>query len=208
MRKDKGMGQAGVYVEIDIRCPLDRVWNLTQEPVHHPRWDVRFTSITPMAQLESGGYRFRYERRLPFHTIVGTGTALGERARPDGTRTSALRFTTANRLSPLGDGRGYWRYVPTITGVTFITGYDYVPHWGRYLDALIVRRAIGWVTAWSFDRLRIWAETGIEPEHWPLWSVLQVWKPGRPRASRCRRVHRTQRPMDDAPATLNTLESP
>ena len=202
------MGQPGIYVELNIRCPVDLIWDLTQEAGNHARWDVRFTSITPTTPLASGGFSFRYERRLPWHTIIGTGTSLGERSRPDGTRTSALRFTTADHLSPLGDGRGYWRYIPTDTGVTFITGYDYVPGWGGLLDALIIRRMIGWATAWSFDRLRIWAETGVEPEEWPLWSVLQVWKPDRPRASRCRRRHGTRRPMDDAPETLDMLEAP
>lgn len=202
------MGRGAIYVEIDIRCSLDRVWVLTQEPAQHPRWDLRFSSITPTAELESGGYRFRYERRLPLHTIVGTGTSLGERSRPDGTRTSALRFTTTDRLSPLGDGRGYWRYLPTATGVTFITGYDYAPGWGRALDALVIRRFIGWMTAWSFDRLRIWAETDVQPENWPLLSVLQVWRRDRPRAGRTRRLPRHGRAMDEAPATLDTLETP
>lgn len=208
MRNDGRMGQSAIYVEIDIRSSVDRVWELTQEPAQHPRWDLRFSSITPTDELPSGGYRFRYERRLPLHTIVGTGTSLGERSRPDGTRTSALRFTTADRLSPLGEGRGYWRYVPTADGVTFITGYDYAPGWGRSLDAIILRSFIGWMTAWSFDRLRIWAETGVEPEAWPLWSVLLFWKRDRPRASRCRRVPRRGHAMDASPATLDTLEAP
>jgi hypothetical protein len=208
MRKDWGVARDAIYVEVEIHSSLDRVWQLTQEPAEHPRWDLRFSSITPTEQLASGGYRFRYERRLPFHTIVGTGTSLGERSGPDGTRTSALRFTTADRLSPLGEGRGYWRYVPTPTGIRFITGYDYTPGWGRLLDRIILRRLIGWMTAWSFDRLRIWAETGVEPENWPVASVLMFWRRDRPRASRCRRVPHRGRAMDDSPQTLDTLEAP
>lgn len=64
------------------------------------------------------------------HTITGTGRFLGEKHRPDGTLTSALRFATADRLSPLRSGRGYWRYNPTAQGTTFITGFDYEPGWG------------------------------------------------------------------------------
>lgn len=202
------MGERAIYVEIEIRSTMDRVWELTQNPSQHPRWDLRFSSITPTTELDGGGYRFRYARRIPVHTIVGTGTTLGERNAPDGTRTSALRFTTEDRLSPLGEGRGYWRYVPTDTGVTFITGYDYAPGWGRLLDAIILRRFIGWMTAWSFDRLRIWAETGVEPETWSPLSVLQFWRCDRPRASRCLRVRQHGRAMDAAPATLDTLEAP
>ncbi|MGV8886000.1 MAG: SRPBCC family protein [Microbacteriaceae bacterium] len=202
------MARDAIYVEIQIGSPMDRVWELTQEPSLHPRWDLRFSSISPTEELASGGYRFRYERRLPIHTIVGTGTSLGERFRPDGTRTSALRFTTDDRLSPLGEGRGYWRYLPTAEGVTFITGYDYAPGWGRLLDGLIMRRFIGWMTAWSFDRLRIWAETGVPPERWPLATVLMFWRSDRPRASRCVRSPRRGRAMDDSPETLSTLEAP
>jgi hypothetical protein len=202
------MGAKGIYVEVPIRADLERVWELTQNPGQHSRWDLRFTSITPAEQLASGGYRFVYTRRIPGHTIAGTGTSLGERNRPDGARTSALRFTTTDPFSPLGDGRGYWRYLPDGDMTLFVTGFDYEPAWGALLDRLVMRRLIGWMTAWSFDRLRIWAETGTEPERWPLASVLAFWRPDRPRAANCRRQPRRGRAMDDAPATLETLESP
>ncbi|WP_411698668.1 SRPBCC family protein [Conyzicola sp.] len=202
------MTREPVYVEVLIRADLDTVWRLTQEPAEHTRWDLRFSTITPTTPLPSGGSRFVYERRMPLHTIRGTGTSLGERERPDGTRTSALRFTTADRLSPLGDGRGYWRYIPTEHGVRFVTGYTYEPGWGAFIDRLFMRRLIGWMTAFSFERLRIWAETGVVPERWPAASVLWFWKPGRPRASRALRVAPNRRVMDDAPATLDRLEAP
>ncbi|MET4781185.1 SRPBCC family protein [Glaciihabitans sp. UYNi722] len=202
------MTSSAVYVRIVIGADLERVWELTQNAELHPRWDLRFSRITMAGELASGGYRFAYERRMPLHTIRGTGTSLGERARPDGTRTSALRFDTRDRLSPLGDGRGYWRYVPTTEGVVFSTGYDYRPGWGRVLDTFLLRRLIGWMTAWSFDRLRIWAETGVEPERWPVASVLAFWRADRPRAGRCERVPQRGRAMDDAPTTLETLEAP
>ncbi|MET0989504.1 MAG: SRPBCC family protein [Glaciihabitans sp.] len=205
----------GIYVEITIAANIERVWELTQTAPLHPRWDLRFSRITPQtdttATLASGGTRFVYERHLLVHTIRGTGTSLGERLRPDGTRTSALKFTTADRLSPLRDGRGYWRYIPITsptTGVRFITGFDYEPGWGRFLDDLFMRRLVGWMTAWSFDRLRIWAETGIEPERWPVASTLAFWKRDRPRAGRCIRIPNRGRAMDDAPETLATLERP
>jgi len=202
------VGDRGIYVEVLINAPIDRVWELTQNPTLHPRWDARFTAIHPVDDLAGGGYRFEYERSLLLHTIRGTGTSLGERSRPDGTRTSALKFTTRDRLSPLGDGRGYWRYVPTDAGIRFITGYDYRPGWGTFVDRVLMRRVIGWMTAWSFDRLRIWAERGEQPERWPLVSVLAFWRADRPRASRCIRVPRTGTAMDDAPASLSTLEAP
>ncbi|WP_166880936.1 SRPBCC family protein [Salinibacterium sp. ZJ450] len=202
------MGDKAIYVEIEIKAAVDRVWELTQGVAQHPRWDLRFSTITPAAELPTGGYRFTYERRMPLHTITGTGTSLGERQRPDGTRTSALRFATNDKFSPLGAGRGYWRYLPTAERTTFITGFDYDPGWGRLVDRLVMRRLIGWMTAWSFDRLRIWAETGTPPERWPLVSVLAFWRPDRPKAARCRRAPRLGNAMAQAPRTLHTLEAP
>jgi hypothetical protein len=92
--------------------------------------------------------------------------------------------------------------------VRFSTGYDYTPGWGTLLDRLMMRPVVGWMTAWSFDRLRIWAETGVEPEAWPLLSVLQFWRAARPRASHCRRVPRRGRAKDDAPVSLERRAAP
>lgn len=215
-----------LYVESLIDAGIDEVWRLTQSPALHSRWDLRFSLISPEAAAapetptadddeDAPGRptRFRYERRIPFHTIRGTGISLGERGGENGSRTSALVFSTNDRLSPLASGRGYWRYIPVDVHTTrFITGYDYEPFGGgagALLDRLVTRRLVWWMTAWSFDRLRIWAETGRPPESWPLASVLAVWRRDRPRASRClRRPPRTSRthdPMRDAPASLDEL---
>lgn len=206
------MARRGIYVEIDIGAPVEQVWTLTQDVEQHGRWDLRFSRIDHAGLDDSGASRFTYTRAFPFHTVAGVGVSLGERSRPDGTRTSALRFWTADPLSPIRAGRGYWRYTPLGDASTrFITGYDYMPGWGRVLD-LAARPLLGWATAWSFDRLRIWLEGGEEPESWPLHSVLWFWNSRRPRASRCRRAPRggSRRgdQLRDAPATLATLPDP
>lgn len=195
-----------LYVEIVIRADLDRVWQLTQDPALHGRWDARFSRIEPEPATD-GPQRFRYERSLPFHVIRGTGISLGERV-AEGRRTSALRFATRDPLSPLQSGRGYWRYTSTEDGVVFVTGYDYDPGRWALLDRLVIRRLVGWMTAWSFDRLRIWAERDEPPERWPLITVLAFWRPERPRAARCLRAPRRGHPMQDAPASLDRLEAP
>lgn len=206
------MARRGIFVEIDIHVPVERVWALTQDPNLHGRWDLRFSSIEPTDLDESGAVRFVYTRRMPFHTVAGVGISLGERSRPDGNRTSALRFWTADPLSPIRAGRGYWRYTPVDASTTrFTTGYDYTPGWGRLLD-LLVRPLLGWATAWSFDRLRIWAERGEEPETWPLRSAFILWNQRRPRAAHCRRAPiggvRQDDHLRNAPATLTTLSDP
>lgn len=153
----------GLYVETRIQAGLDELWTRTQTPEDHARWDLRFSEI---AYLPGGG-RFRYATRVAGLTIAGVGVAAGERRRPDGTRTSALRFASADPRSLIADGRGYWRYVPDGDAVRFLTGYDYRPRWGRFgvaVDRLAFRPLMGWATAWSFDRLRLWLERGIRPE--------------------------------------------
>ena len=207
----RAVGKRGIYVETVIDADVDRVWAATQDPEQHVRWDVRFSEIVPEPADADGAARFTYVRRSPVHDVHGTGVSIGERRRADGTRTSALRFATDDRLSPIRAGRGYWRYVPTDDGRTrFVTGYDYDSGWGP-LDP-VVRPLLGWATAWSFDRLRIWLEGGAEPEAWPLTSVLQPWQRDRPRASRTRRapVGGTRRgdQLHDAPATLAALPDP
>ncbi|MBP6683866.1 MAG: SRPBCC family protein [Leucobacter sp.] len=206
-----------LYVEIFIDAPIDRVWELTQDPDNHARWDGRFSAIRPTVARADGSQEFRYELGLGVHTIRGTGVSLGEKRAAGGARTSALIFTTEDRLSPLGTGRGYWRYIPEADGVRFITGYDYEPGWGwpgKLVDPLVTRRFVWWLTAWSFDRLRIWAEDGTAPERVGWW---RGWFGGvRARASNCRsRPAGTQprdsfkaRVMDAAPDTLARLSPP
>ena len=204
------MARGGIYVETPIAAEIDLVWSATQDPAEHVRWDVRFTHIVPTGAARGGATAFTYERRVPFHTVRGTGVSIGERHHADGTRTSALRFHTDDRLSPLASGRGYWRYIPDGHRTVFVTGYDYTPGWG-VLDA-VVRPLVGWATAWSFDRLRIWLETGVPPERWPLWSVLWWWRPDRPRAARCRRMpaggSRRSDHLAGAPESLAALPDP
>ncbi|MGN8025086.1 SRPBCC family protein [Microbacterium sp. 22242] len=133
--------------------------------------------------------------------------SLGTRHGGHGERTSALVFDSADRLSPLRKGRGYWRYIPTDDGVRFLTGYDYEPGWGalgRALDPLVVRPFVWWLTARSFDRLRLWAEAGVAPEQTSLWRAMRPGRRPRARARRClsRPPQRGRGVMQDAPASL------
>ena len=200
-----------VYVEILIDAPIETIWDLTQTPEQHARWDGRFSAIIPTRERANGAQEFRYELDLGIHTIRGTGVSLGDRRGKAGERTSALAFDTSDRLSPLGAGRGYWRYVPTPEGVRFLTGYDYAPGWGligRVLDPLVTRRFVWWLTAWSFDRLRLWAEDGVPPEETGWWRSLRPGQRPRARARRCRkRPVRTggRTIMQNAPATLTEI---
>ncbi|MFE8910608.1 hypothetical protein [Streptomyces globisporus] len=157
----------GLYIEALIRTDPERLWERTQDPAQHRRWDLRFTEISLLPGPAGSAQRFRYATRvLPFLTVAGTGTSAGERERAHGERVSALRFASPERLSLLAEGSGYWRYVPTAGGIRFLTGYDYRTRWGRFgtvADRLVFRPLMGWATAWSFDRLRLWCERDISP---------------------------------------------
>ncbi|MGW6025681.1 hypothetical protein [Streptomyces sp. NPDC055099] len=168
-----------MYVEAHIDADLDELWARTQEPSQHQRWDLRFTEIDYLPQAPGEPRRFRYGTRvLPFLTVAGTGISAGEKRRADGTRTSALRFASPHPLSLLREGSGYWRYVPVPDGgIRFLTGYDYRPRWGRFgalADRAVFRPLMGWATAWSFDRLRLWLERGITPERQLLHALAEV----------------------------------
>ena len=157
----------GIYVETRVHADGDALWHATQDLDSHVRWDLRFTGIQ-LARTDADGHRvFTYELRTPVATITGEGTTVGERRRPDGTGTSALVFSADQSWSPLQDGSAYWRYVPTDDGIRFLTGYDYLPPFGavgRLADRVAVRPVVGWLTARSFDALRIWLDHDIAPE--------------------------------------------
>lgn len=157
-----------LFIETVIRCDLDALWQRTQDPADHQRWDLRFTRIHYLPRPDPAQpQQFRYAVRvLPGLFVSGIGSTVGDRTSRDGGRTSVLRFASSDRLSLIRSGAGYWRYLPTENGVRFWTGYDYRPGWGRggpIADRLF-RPLLGWGTAWSFDRLRLWLERGATPE--------------------------------------------
>ena len=157
-----------IFVEMDMAVPPDGLWERTQDAALHQRWDLRFTEISYGAAPTDGEpQQFVYGTRLGFGLAIrGAGETIADRTRPDGSRVSALRFWSASRLSLIREGRGYWSYTPTPAGVRFRTVYDYETRFGRVgrlVDRVAFRPLIGWATAWSFDRLRMWLEGGIDP---------------------------------------------
>ena len=159
----------GIYVEILICADADEIWRRTQIPDLHERWDLRFTTIAYLPRpSEDEPQRFVYSTRIGFGLrIEGEGESTGTREEVTGLRTSALKFWSSDVKSLIEEGSGYWQYVPTTDGVRFLTWYDYRTRFGpvgRVIDRLVFRRLIGWATAWSFDRLRLWIDRGVPPE--------------------------------------------
>jgi hypothetical protein len=157
-----------IYVEILIRAPMDALWTHTQTPELHTRWDLRFSEIDYLPRgCEPELQRFRYATRIGFGLEVsGEGESVGERDLANGSRSSALKFSSADPLSIIREGSGYWKYIPIAEGIRFITWYEYRTRFGALgllFDRFVFQPLMGWATAWSFDRLRLWLEDGVHP---------------------------------------------
>ena len=156
----------GIYVEILIRSPMEEIWKHTQTPDVHQRWDLRFTEIRYLPRPDaSKPQKFLYSTRIGFGLAInGEGETMG--TSDSGHRTSALKFWSDDRISLIKEGSGYWKYIPSEKGIRFLTWYDYKARFGvlgKMIDGVIFRPLMGWATAWSFDRLRLWLEKGIHP---------------------------------------------
>jgi hypothetical protein len=90
-----------IYVEILVRAPIDELWEKSQRPDLHERWDLRFTRIEYLPRLSlSEPQRFLYATRIGFGLeIRGAGESVGATDESDGSRTSALRFWSDDRRS-------------------------------------------------------------------------------------------------------------
>ena len=164
-----------IYVEIRIRAPMQDLWDQTQRPELHEKWDLRFSEISYLARPDAEQpQRFRYATRIGGGlTIEGEGESVGAKDLAGGQRVSALSFSSADPRSLILRGSGYWKYIPTADGIRFLTRYDYETRFGRFgrvVDRLAFRPLIGWATAWSFDRLRLLLEQGIDPR-----SARRAW---------------------------------
>jgi len=163
------MQRPGIYVERLIRSDIEKVWERTQRPEFHEPWDLRFTKIEYLPRTsDAEPQRFKYTTRIGLGLqIAGQGESTGSREQATGLRTSALKFWSEDPKSLIEEGSGYWQYIPTESGVRFLTWYDYRTRFGpfgRLFDRLLFRPLLGWATAWSFDHLRLQIEEGLDPK--------------------------------------------
>jgi hypothetical protein len=171
----------GIYVETPIHCTIDELWEKTQNPRLHQRWDLRFTTIEYLSRETGQPQRFLYSTRIGLGVrIAGQGESVGTREGDQGARTSSLKFWSDDQKSLIKVGSGYWKYVPTQEAIRFFTWYDYQTRFGlvgKIIDKVLFRPLLGWATAWSFDRLRLWIERGIPPEssrdRWIIYALAR-----------------------------------
>ncbi|WP_058950636.1 DoxX-like family protein [Oceanobacillus picturae] len=157
-----------IYVELPIHTDMESLWEATQRPDHHEKWDLRFSSITYLPKKEGNPQRFSYQTKIGFGLrIKGWGESVGSYQAKDDARTSSLHFGTDQKISLIREGRGYWKYKPESDNtVTFLPQYNYETRFGKLgslFDILLFRPLIGWATALSFDVVKRWLEKGEQP---------------------------------------------
>lgn len=164
------MAKREIYVETNIKAPIEKVWEYTQNPALHEQWDIRFSSITYKPKVDNEPQKFTYTRSIAFGLkISGWGKSVGEHQKADGTKSSSLHFGTKQKLSPIKEGRGYWQYIPSknVDETIFLTSYHYTANFGvigSLFDRMIFKPLMGWGTALSFDVLKRWLEKNELPK--------------------------------------------
>ncbi|WP_390208355.1 DoxX-like family protein [Halocatena marina] len=156
-----------IYVEIPMDASIQEVWEPTQNPNLHQRWDLRFSEIEYLPRDSGESQQFTYSTGIGAFAVEGVGESVADATPTDHEPTSALQFWSDDPKSLIEHGRGYWRYVPGEEELRFITEYNYDTRFGvlgRLVDRLAFRPLIGWATAWGFDALRLWVEDDLPPE--------------------------------------------
>ena len=150
-----------------IQAPMDVLWQHTQNPDLHQRWDLRFSTIRYLPRSGDEPQQFLYATHIGFGLrITGKGESVGQRELAEGQRVSSLKFSSEDPRSIICEGSGYWKYIPAHDGIRFLTWYDYRTRFGRagaIFDRAVFRPLLAWATAWSFDRLRLWLERDVSP---------------------------------------------
>jgi hypothetical protein len=146
-----------IVVEAIIPAPVETVWQRSQEPDDHVRWDIRFAVIRYLPEKDERGFHLMdYRTSIAFGiTVWGIGRYLHSMP----LQHSTFEFDSEDWKSIIKHGRGIWLYKPCAGGTYFKTVYDYEARHGflgRLLDRLIFRRTLQLATEWSFETLRVW----------------------------------------------------
>jgi hypothetical protein len=150
-----------IVVEAMIPAPVELVWDRTQVPALHVRWDIRFTQIRYLEQQDERGFNM-----MDYRTRIGFGIEVcgyGHYLQSTPLELSTFEFDSDDWKSLITRGRGIWLYRRCDQGTYFKTVYDYeIRHgWlGRVIDYLVFRNLIRLATEWGFETLRQWCHEG------------------------------------------------
>ena len=153
-----------IVVEAIIPCGVETVWERSQEPELHILWDIRFSHIKYLEELDAQGFQL-----MDYRTKIGFGLeikGLGRYLQNTPLKHSTFEFESSDWKSIIKIGRGIWQYKPCAEGTYFRTVYDYETNYGVFgalLDRILFRPVMQLATEWGFETLRRWC-AGHESE--------------------------------------------
>lgn len=153
-----------IVVESLVRTTVEDIWEKTQNPENHIKWDIRFDSITYLK--DDGDDDFS---KLKYVTTVGFGMKIegeGKYLHNEKFKQSTFEFWSDDPKSLIKHGKGIWLYKQEGEKVYFKTVFDYSVKYGslgRLIDR-IFRPMFCYATEFSFENLRSWCE-GRKPSN-------------------------------------------
>lgn len=146
-----------IVVEAIISAPVAIVWDLSQQPELHTRWDIRFDQISYLDEIDDRGFH-----KMDYRTSIGMGITVQGYGRYLGNEQhshSSFEFDSDDWKSIIRNGRGIWLYRECEGGTLFKTVYDYDVRYGvvgEIVDRLLFRSILQLATEWGFETLRRW----------------------------------------------------
>lgn len=146
-----------IVVEAIIPASVETVWERSQEPDLHTRWDIRFSHIAYLPEKDERGFNL-----MDYRTKIGFGievAGIGRYLQNSPPKHSTFEFESADWKSLITIGRGIWQYKPCPEGTYFRTVYDYETRYGwcgRIIDRILFRPVMQLATEWGFETLRLW----------------------------------------------------
>ena len=166
-----------LVVESLIDAPVERVWDRTQNPENHIRWDIRFTQIKYLDTLDKNGFHLlQYQTQIGFGIkITGTGKYLHTQTHEQ----STFEFGSEDFKSLITQGKGIWLY-KAINGKTYFKSvFDYDTRFGffgKLIDQYLFRPLFCLATEWGFETLRKWCEEETnDPEKRSSWTQFLLF---------------------------------
>ncbi|HVE59255.1 MAG TPA: hypothetical protein VNB22_20695 [Pyrinomonadaceae bacterium] len=162
-----------IIVEAIIPCEVETLWERSQEPALHIRWDIRFSHIKYLEELDEKGFQL-----MDYRTKIGFGLeikGIGRYLQNTPLKHSTFEFESGDWKSIIKIGRGIWQYKPCAEGTYFRTVYDYETNYGFFgalADRALFRPMMQLATEWSFETLRRWC-AGREQEVEKRYSYLK-----------------------------------
>lgn len=146
-----------IVVEAIIPCEVETLWERSQNPDLHILWDIRFSHIEYLEELDEKGFQL-----MDYRTKIGFGMeikGIGRYLQNTPLKHSTFEFESDDWKSLIKLGRGIWQYKPCAEGTYFRTVYDYETNYGvfgKIIDRVLFRPIMQLATEWSFETLRRW----------------------------------------------------